>query len=263
MDIAIYVDKSAHLEKAKELVTTIGRLPDGTAVRVIDVPAAGNSLPAEVFRVMMKRRDGAFPLLLVDGEPALSGRLPTSHEIVSLLPEDPTRPALVTSADSAVQFGSVSRAHVSLNVKSIDVSLPFYKVLFGTEPTKIKPYYAKFEIEDPPMNFTLNERPFEELKEGPVGHFGIQAKDSERILEAKNRYLAAGFAVEEESQTACCYAVQTKIWLGDPDGNRWEVFITTDDQSNVFCPIDCLCYATMKPDQITPVVVEKSAEQST
>src|SRR5688572_30103836 len=120
MDIAIYVDKSAHLEKAKELVSVIGQLPDGTKVRVIDVPSAGNSLPVEVFRVVMKRRDGAFPLLMVDNEPALSGRLPTSHEIVSLLPDDPTRPALVTSADSAVHFASNSRAHVSLNVKSLE-----------------------------------------------------------------------------------------------------------------------------------------------
>ena len=30
-------------------------------------------------------------------------------------------------------------------------------------------------------------------------------------------------------QTTCCYAVQDKAWVNDPDGNEWEVFVVLED----------------------------------
>lgn len=29
--------------------------------------------------------------------------------------------------------------------------------------------------------------------------------------------------------TNCCYAIQDKIWVSDPDGNEWEVFVVNED----------------------------------
>ena len=256
MDIAIYVADASAATKVSNLVQAVGALPEGYSIRSVnldELPPDG--IPAEVIKVMLRRQGESLPLMLVDGEPALSGRLPTAYEILSLLPDDGTRPAVITSAESTAQFEGNRRMHVSLNVRSLDVSLPFYKVLFGAGPVKLKPFYAKFELAEPLINFTLNERPFERpTEEGAVNHFGIQVSSSDAILEYKARYEAAGFHVEEELQTACCYAVQTKIWVGDPDGNRWEVFVTTDPEANAFCPPDCLCYAQMDPSSIRPVV---------
>jgi hypothetical protein len=31
-------------------------------------------------------------------------------------------------------------------------------------------------------------------------------------------------------QTDCCYAIQDKTWVHDPDGNEWEVFVVLEDQ---------------------------------
>lgn len=260
MDIVIYVSGGESLSALRSLIEAIGVLPTGYSVRVVDVTNVEGGLPAEVLRVFLLRKEKTMPLLTVDGQPALSGRLPTAYEVLSLLPDDGTRPAVVTSVDSPVDFETATRLHISLNVSTLDVSVPFYTVLFGTGPAKVKPYYAKFELDDPPLNISLNERPFERpVKEGAVGHFGIQVKSSDTVAAAKERYLAAGFHVEEETETACCYAVQTKIWVGDPDGNRWEVFLTTQPESEVFCPADCLCYAQMSPHSIVALVAQANS----
>lgn len=254
MDIAIYVADDRATSMVRDVVETVGELPEGYEIRVVDVAAtASQGLPAELLRVLSSQPN-ALPLVMVDGRPALGGRLPTAYEIASLLPDDGKRPAAITRADSGVQFSTSQRLHVSLNVSSIDVSLPFYQVLFGAEPTKVRPQYAKFELEDMPINFTLNERSFEQAnKEGPVGHFGIQVKSSDAVMVAKERYLAAGFHVEEEMQTACCYAVQSKIWVADPDLNKWEVYVVTEAEADAGCGPDCIClpcYMQMKASTV-------------
>jgi hypothetical protein len=30
-------------------------------------------------------------------------------------------------------------------------------------------------------------------------------------------------------QTTCCFALQDKAWVSDPDGNEWEVFVVLKD----------------------------------
>lgn len=34
-----------------------------------------------------------------------------------------------------------------------------------------------------------------------------------------------------EEQVTCCWAVQNKVWLTDPDGHRWEIYTVTDEQT--------------------------------
>jgi catechol 2,3-dioxygenase-like lactoylglutathione lyase family enzyme len=46
--------------------------------------------------------------------------------------------------------------HVALNVSRFEESVKFYRAMFGVEPVKWKPNYAKFDIAEPPLNLTLN-----------------------------------------------------------------------------------------------------------
>ena len=92
----------------------------------------------------------------------------------------------VQERQSAVEFATTTRVHVSINVSSIERSLPFYKVLFGQEPTKVRPGYVKFEVAEPPVNFTLNENS-SFTPGGTISHFGIQVKSTTEVLAAKLR----------------------------------------------------------------------------
>jgi hypothetical protein len=38
-----------------------------------------------------------------------------------------------------------------------------------------------------------------------------------------------GLLTRDEMQTNCCFAVQDKTWVSDPDGNQWEVFVVLQD----------------------------------
>jgi hypothetical protein len=58
--------------------------------------------------------------------------------------------------------------------------LAFYRSFFGSEPTKVKDNYAKFEIDDPALHFSLNVRPFE--KKGVLNHLGFQVDNTEEVL---------------------------------------------------------------------------------
>lgn len=116
------------------------------------------------------------------------------------------------------------RLHLALNTAQFEESIEFYKVLFGMEPTKLKDGYAKFEVARPPVNFTLNRsaRPSAEIS--PLNHLGIQVPVSETVFEQEKRLKALGLPTELENETHCCYAVQDKVWVNDPDGNAWEIF---------------------------------------
>ncbi len=119
-------------------------------------------------------------------------------------------------------------AHVGLNVTNLEKSIEFYRKLFGTEPVKVKPDYAKFLLESPGLNFTLNLR--DEVGGNQVGHFGFQVASTEEVLAHKKRLEEAGvLSLYDEMNTICCYAWQDKFWVHDPDGNEWEFFFTKAD----------------------------------
>jgi len=122
---------------------------------------------------------------------------------------------------------AVLRPHLALTVSDVNRSIPFYRALFGIEPSKVKPGYAKFEVPDPALNFTLNEGRREEL--GALNHVGIQVSSTDEVLAAQLRLRKEGLEPSEEMDASCCYARQDKIWLKDPDGTPWEVFVTHED----------------------------------
>ncbi|AXI28719.1 hypothetical protein CIB87_06740 [Priestia megaterium] len=117
--------------------------------------------------------------------------------------------------------------HVGVNVTNLEASIGFYQKIFGVQPVKTKVDYAKFLLDEPGLNFTLNVR--DEVKGNQVNHFGFQVETSEEIHSHKSRLEKEGFFAREEMDTTCCYAVQDKFWVTDPDGNEWEFFYTKSD----------------------------------
>ena len=119
------------------------------------------------------------------------------------------------------------KAHLALNVRNVETSLGFYKKMFGIEPSKVRTGYAKFDVQNPPLNLTLNQVPFTDS--GALSHLGIQVATTEDVIAMKDLWQEKGLGPREEMQTTCCYAVQDKAWVSDPDGNEWEVFVVLED----------------------------------
>ena len=129
------------------------------------------------------------------------------------------------------------KAHLALNVKDVETSLGFYRKLLGIEPSKVRTGYAKFDVQNPPLNLTLNQHAFNER--GALSHLGIQVASTEDVLATRERWAAAGLLTRDEMQTSCCYAVQDKTWVRDPDGNEWEVFVVLEDNLPETTPCEC------------------------
>ena len=123
---------------------------------------------------------------------------------------------------------AVLRPHLALNVADVERAIPFYRALFGVEPSKVRPGYAKFEVADPALNFTLNEGERENGL-GAFNHAGIQVGSTDDVLRARARLVEAGLATFDEMDTTCCYAKQDKIWVTALAGESWEVFVTHQD----------------------------------
>jgi catechol 2,3-dioxygenase-like lactoylglutathione lyase family enzyme len=119
------------------------------------------------------------------------------------------------------------KAHLAINVKDVTKSIEFYQKMLGIEPSKVRTGYAKFDIQNPPLNFTLNQVPF--AGQGALSHLGIQVATTEDVNAIRDRWEAEGLVPREEKQTTCCYALQDKAWVNDPDGNEWEVFVVLQD----------------------------------
>lgn len=254
MDIAIYVSTDDDLISARELVAMLDAGPDDHLVAVNLYGSELQGIPAVVLQVMRLKRTGTMPLTVVDENPFVSGRMPTLDELESALRDGVTEPAvLVDQADSAVDFATAARIHMSMFCHDLNETVAFYEVFFGQPATKRRADYAKFEVAEPPLNIAFSQDRQPEPGVGPVNHLGIQLKSSDQILAARDRFKAAGFTVDEEIATACCYAVQTKIWVGDPDGNRWELFVTTQADADEGCGPDCPCYAEIAPNRVGAV----------
>lgn len=126
-------------------------------------------------------------------------------------------------------LGSVSalKAHLALNVKDVERSIEFYKKMLRIEPSKVRRGYAKFDVANPPLNLTLNQVPFNER--GALSHLGIQVRSTNDVLAVREGWMEAGLLTRDEMKVDCCYAVQDKTWVTDPDGNEWEVFTVLED----------------------------------
>jgi len=139
---------------------------------------------------------------------------------------------------------SVPKAHIAIHVKNVQSSVEFYRKLFGIEPSKVRTGYAKFDIANPPLNFALNESA--SAGQGALSHMGIQVGSTDEVLAMRQKWQEQGLVTRDEMKTECCYALQDKSWVSDPDGNEWEVFAVLEDNlpekafaAKSCCATDC------------------------
>ena len=119
----------------------------------------------------------------------------------------------------------MKRIHIHVGVEKLDESIRFYSAVFGAEPVKTKPDYAKWMLEDPRVNFAISTR----ASKNGVDHLGIQVEENDELEELRERVRAANLAVFHEGATVCCYAKSEKSWVQDPSGIAWEAYRTMED----------------------------------
>ncbi len=119
------------------------------------------------------------------------------------------------------------KVHISLNVKDVNESARFYQKMFDVKPVKLFSDYAKFDVTSPSLNLVLNQADF--THGGSLSHLGVQVFSTDEVLAIRDKWLKSGLKTLDEMQVDCCYANQDKIWVKDPDGNEWEVFVVLDD----------------------------------
>jgi len=120
----------------------------------------------------------------------------------------------------------MSRVQLALNVADIDVAVEFYSKLFNTTPAKRRPGYANFAVADPPLKLALIEG---QAAPGTMNHLGVEVFSTEEVAAAQSRLADAGLAIATEDNVTCCYAVQDKVWVDDPDGAPWEIYTVLGD----------------------------------
>ncbi len=119
----------------------------------------------------------------------------------------------------------MKRMHIHVGVKSIDDSVRFYSALFGADPVKQKPDYAKWMLEDPRINFAISTRA------GKVGvdHMGLQVDNADELNALRDQMSAANISTHSDGETTCCYSKSEKSWVEDPNGVAWEAYHTMED----------------------------------
>ncbi len=133
----------------------------------------------------------------------------------------------------------MSRVQLALRVADLEGSVAFYTKLFGAEPAKRRPGYANFAITEPPLKLVLIEgQPGEPTR---MDHLGVEVQTTEEVTAATARLAAEGLATATEEDTACCYAVQDKVWVTGPGQEPWEVYVVKGDADVLDKPADSAC----------------------
>ncbi len=121
----------------------------------------------------------------------------------------------------------MSRVQLALRVADLDGSVAFYSKLFGAEPAKRRPGYANFAIAEPPLKLVLIEGTAGEPTR--MDHLGVEVETTDEVTAATRRLAAEGLATATEEDTACCYAIQDKVWVTGPGNEPWEVYVVKGD----------------------------------
>jgi catechol 2,3-dioxygenase-like lactoylglutathione lyase family enzyme len=128
---------------------------------------------------------------------------------------------------------------LALNVSDLDAAVAFYSKLFSTEPAKRRPGYANFAVAEPPLKLVLIEDP---EAEGRLNHLGVEVFSTDEVAATSARLAGEGMATATEDGVTCCYAVQDKVWVDDPDGAPWEVYtVLADSETPSACGAGACC----------------------
>ena len=123
----------------------------------------------------------------------------------------------------------MSRLQLAINVTDLDQSVEFYSRLFDTTPAKVKPGYANFAIDDPPLKLVLFEGP----EGATLNHLGVEVETAAEVVTAERRLDAAGLDTTGVDETVCCFAEKAETWVVDPDGARWEWYVKSGDAEQI------------------------------
>lgn len=137
----------------------------------------------------------------------------------------------------------MKRFHIHIGVEQLDEAIDFYTDLFGAEPVKRKPDYAKWLLDDPSVNFAISTKA---AMKG-VDHLGIQVEEEQELESIRQRFTAANVPVVEEGETLCCYARSDKSWVVDPAGIPWEAYRAMEDAEVFSAPAETVEGACCAP----------------
>jgi len=126
----------------------------------------------------------------------------------------------------------MSRVQLAINVSDLDAAVDFYSKLFAVEPAKRRPGYANFAVADPPLKLILVEGRGEPAS---LNHLGVEVESTDEVGAAQARLAGEGMATVTEDNVTCCYAVQDKVWVDDPDGAAWEIYTVLADADAMKC----------------------------
>ena len=122
----------------------------------------------------------------------------------------------------------MSRVQLALNVDDLDAAVDFYAKLFDTPPAKLRPGYANFAVAEPPLKLVLIAG---DGVGGTLNHLGVEVETTEEVTAANQRLSVGGLETTVSEKVDCCYAVQDKVWVTDPNGAPWEVYTVLADST--------------------------------
>jgi len=120
----------------------------------------------------------------------------------------------------------MARVQLALNVADLSAAVDFYSKLFDTPPAKLRPGYANFAVDQPPLKLVLvggHGAP------GTLNHLGVEVEDTDAVRATEVRLTGEGLPTAVEDEVTCCYAVQDKVWVDAPDGEPWEIYTVLSD----------------------------------
>jgi len=165
----------------------------------------------------------------------------------------------------------MKRFHVHVAVDKLADSIKFYSGMFGSEPTVVKSDYAKWQLEDPRVNFAISQRG----AQIGLNHLGIQVESNDELGEMQSRLESLQPGVEKEEGVSCCYAKSNKYWVNDPSGIAWETFHTldsipvfgdasnTESESNAAIGSAACCVPFARTNAQSPCCVPKEEKPAT
>jgi catechol 2,3-dioxygenase-like lactoylglutathione lyase family enzyme len=124
----------------------------------------------------------------------------------------------------------MKRIQLALNVSDLEQAVDFYTKFFQSAPAKLRPGYANFAIDEPPLKLVLIENGGEP---GAINHLGVEVFSPEEVRDSISYLSGFGLTTDVEEETTCCYAVQDKVWVDGPDGSRWEIYTVLADAGDV------------------------------
>lgn len=111
-------------------------------------------------------------------------------------------------------------------------AMEFYWCLFGVEPVRLSDELIWFDVVDPSLFLTIKKSDHEQafMKRNGV----VWLETNGFAVTARDRLEAVGLLTYDDTSIGCFYPSNNRLWVKDPDGNRWNFFIPELPASEVF-----------------------------